>query len=72
MIQKIIGSNNDYLELEKWFFESVRQGNLLLVHDDSLKFLDAFKNKLNEISEKTGIQITYFNDFNLIRFMKAS
>ena len=63
MIQKIIGSNNDYLELEKWFFESVRQGNLLLVHDDSLKFLDAFKNKLNEISEKTGIQITYFNDF---------
>ena len=63
MFQKIIESKNGYIELEEWFIASIRQGKLLLVHDDSLKFLGDFRNKLNEISETTGTQIICFNDF---------
>ena len=63
MDQRIICSANDYKELEEWFDENVINGNLLFVHDDSLKFMDGFRKRVEEIAKGKNTSITYFNDF---------
>lgn len=63
MCQKIIHVTNNYSELYEWFSGSVIHGKLLLVHDASLKYLKDFKNRLTDISNRTGIQIVLFDGF---------
>ena len=63
MDQRIISSVNEYTELEKWFTENAAGMSLLLVHDDSLKFMGGFKKRLEEIAEEKNTSIVYFSDF---------
>lgn len=63
MDQKIIASANNYQELETWIEENAAGKNLLLVHDDSLKFMEEFRNRIEEIAKGKHTSIVYFNDF---------
>lgn len=61
MEQKTIDAANDYKGLDEWLEEN-KINNLFLVCDDSLKFLESIKKKLDKLAN-TGINITRFNDF---------
>lgn len=61
MEQKIISAKNNYAELDVWFREHVI-GSVLLVCDDSIKFLRNITAKIAEI-EARGIRIVRFSDF---------
>ena len=63
MAQKIISSANGYIELEGWFEENAKGRNLLLVHDDSLKFMDGFRLRIEDIAERKNTSIVCFSDF---------
>ena len=56
MEQKIITSKDNYAELDLWL---EGKGKVLLVCDDSIKFLESFKQKLGGITTP----MVYFSDF---------
>lgn len=56
MEQKLITSKDNYAELELWL---EGKGKVLLVCDDSIKFLESFKQKLGGITTP----MVYFSDF---------
>lgn len=59
MEQKIITSDNNYQGFEEWF---TGKKTVLLVCDDSIKFLPDIRGKLEEIKKK-GTSIVLFSDF---------
>ena len=63
MKQTIITSKENYRELEEWMKGAAGEGSILLVHDDSLKFMPGFDARLREISDKNGISLVSFSDF---------
>ena len=63
MKQTIITSKENYRELEEWMNVAAAEGGILLVHDDSLKFMPGFDARLREISDKNGISLVSFSDF---------
>ena len=64
MDQKIISPAENYRELEEWVISSAKKGPILFVHGNSLRYLDAFNQKLEEISGKHHIDIISFKDFH--------
>jgi alcohol dehydrogenase class IV len=63
MEQKIITSKENYRELEEWMIAAAREGGVLVVHDDSLRFMPVFSGRLNEIATRNHISLTFFSDF---------
>ena len=61
MEQKIISSKNEYREFDEWLF-SVNAKKVLLVCDDSIRFMGAFNSHLESLVEE-GIEFCSFNDF---------
>ena len=61
MDQKIISSKDNYREFDEWIKrEGLRK--ILLVCDDSIRFMSSFRSHLNEL-EGSGIDFVPFNDF---------
>lgn len=56
MEQKLITAKDNYEELELWL---EGKGKVLLVCDESIKFLESFNKKL----EETGVSVVKFSDF---------
>ena len=61
MEQKIISADNGYAEFDAWIKEKGCR-NILAVADDSLKFMDTFRNHLDSV-RKSGTDILLFQDF---------
>ena len=61
MEQKIITARGDYIEFDQWIHDNGCK-KLLMVCDDSLKFMDNFNRHLAQL-EKNGLNIIRFSDF---------
>ena len=61
MEQELITPKNQYIEFDQWI-ERKKCNNILLVCDNSIRFLTEFKSHLEYIENK-GIGIVYFSDF---------
>ena len=64
MDQKIISPAENYRQLEDWIVTSAQGGPVLLVHGKSLNNLQAFNQKLAEITEKHHIKFVSFSDYS--------
>ena len=61
MEQRIITARDNYTEFDQWIMGNGCR-KLLLVCDDSIRYMDGFSRHLEE-AEKAGTKITRFSDF---------
>ena len=61
MEQKIITARDNYIELDRWIKENGCK-KMLLVCDDSLRYMDGFRQHLEAIG-RTGVEMVAFRDF---------
>ena len=61
MEQTILTAKNNYADLDRWLQDRGCK-RLFLVCDDSIRYLDAFRDHLEQ-AEKTGITFVCFRDF---------
>ena len=63
MKQTIITPKDNYRELKEWVGAAAKEGRVLLVHDDSLRFMTGFYASLKEIAAQCGASLIPFCDF---------